>query len=185
MALPVSQYSVLDARRIERVADDTFVCYVDGVTFLGARVDPVVVVHVAAGGRGPTVSLLEARLEGSAAAVRASERFDVTMTNRVRWGEVGGDERGRGGGGGDDNAPPRPASRASASTATPPTILHLSSDITIEVRIEVPRWFALPTAVVERAASALAQRVLDVAVPRFLAQLAGDYEKWAAGEDRL
>lgn len=156
MALPVSQYSVLDARRIERLSESTFRCYVDGFSFFSLKVDPVVTVAVAPGARGPTVTLLDARLEGSPTALAASDRFDVTMTNAVRWvdGEAGGG-------------------------------LALTADTRIELRLDVPRWFAVPLPAVEAAGSRVMQRVLDVAVPRFLAQLAADYAKWAAGEERL
>jgi Protein of unknown function (DUF1997) len=37
MTLPASQYSVLDAKRIERIDDDTFRCYVGGISFLNFR----------------------------------------------------------------------------------------------------------------------------------------------------
>ena len=156
MALPVSQYSVLDARRIERLTDTTFRCYVDGVRFFSVHVDPVVTVAVAASPAGPTVTLLDARLEGSPTAVAASDRFDVTMINAVRWAEESG-------GGGN---------------------CVLSADTTIELRLDVPRWFAVPLPAVERVGTRVMQRVLDVAVPQFLAQLADDYGRWAAGEER-
>jgi hypothetical protein len=42
MALPVSQYSVLDARRIERLGDNRFRCFVDGVRLFSFSVEPVV-----------------------------------------------------------------------------------------------------------------------------------------------
>lgn len=38
MELPASQYSVLDAKRIERIDDDTFRCYVGGINFLRFKV---------------------------------------------------------------------------------------------------------------------------------------------------
>lgn len=38
MTLPASQYSVLDAKRIERIDDDTFRCYVGGISFLNFKV---------------------------------------------------------------------------------------------------------------------------------------------------
>lgn len=58
MTLPASQYSVLDAKRIERIDDDTFRCYVGGLNFLKLRVEPVLTVSVIVGDRGPTVQLL-------------------------------------------------------------------------------------------------------------------------------
>ena len=58
MALPASQYSVLDAQKIERLDDNSFRCYVGGLKFFGLRVEPVLTVSVSVGSRGPTVSLL-------------------------------------------------------------------------------------------------------------------------------
>ena len=58
MTLPASQYSVLDAKRIERIDDATFRCYVGGLNFLRFRVEPVLTVSVIVGERGPTVRLL-------------------------------------------------------------------------------------------------------------------------------
>ena len=58
MALPASQYSVLDAKRIERIDDSTFRCYVGGLRFFGLVIEPVLTVSVIVGDRGPTVKLL-------------------------------------------------------------------------------------------------------------------------------
>lgn len=58
MALPASQYSVLDAQKIERLDDNTFRCYVGGLKFFGVRVEPVLTVSVIVGEKGPTVKLL-------------------------------------------------------------------------------------------------------------------------------
>ena len=183
MALPVSQYSVLDARRIERLGENRFRCFVDGVRLFSFSVEPVVdvEVEVAPGGRGPTVRLLGARLEGSRAAVAASDAFEVTMANAVRWmtSEEKREKMEGGGGGGAAGA-----GGASANAAG----LHLTSDTSIELRIEVPAWFRLvPLPAVERVGSRVMQRVLDVAVPRFLDQLARDYLLWSesGGGERL
>ncbi|GBG71941.1 hypothetical protein CBR_g10878 [Chara braunii] len=46
MALPASQYSVLDAERIERVDDNTFRCYVHTLKFFALEVCPVLLVRV-------------------------------------------------------------------------------------------------------------------------------------------
>jgi len=58
MALPASQYSVLDAQKIERLDDDSFRCYVGGLKFFGLKLEPVLTVSVVVGSRGPTVNLL-------------------------------------------------------------------------------------------------------------------------------
>ena len=59
MALPASQYSVLDAQRIERLDESTFRCYVGGLRLFSLVVEPVLTVSVVVGERGPTVKLLQ------------------------------------------------------------------------------------------------------------------------------
>ncbi|KAK9909070.1 hypothetical protein WJX75_006729 [Coccomyxa subellipsoidea] len=114
MALPASQYSVLDAKRIERIDDDTFRCYVGGLKLFNFSVDPVLTVSVTVTERGPTVKLLSTKLEGSPAVVAANDKFTATMTNDVRWR-------------------PGPA----------PDLLELGSDTSIQVALEVPSWFKM------------------------------------------
>jgi hypothetical protein len=161
MALPVSQYSVLDAQRIERLGEDTFRCYVDGFKFLTLRVEPVVDVSVTVGPRGPTVTLLGARLAGSPRAEAVNDRFSVTMTNAVRW-----EEREEEGG-----APSR---------------RRITSAAAIQLALDVPGWAGglVSVPALERAGGRVMQRVLDIMVPRFLNQLAADYGAWAEGRDR-
>ncbi|KAK9824468.1 hypothetical protein WJX72_010525 [[Myrmecia] bisecta] len=154
MALPASQYSVLDAQKIERIDDDTFRCYVGGLHFFNFVVEPVLTVSVVVGERGPTVRLLSTQLEGSKAALAANDRFDATMTNVVRWG---------------------------VSADGQATELH--SDTSIEVAIDVPRLFSMiPVTAIEKSGSAVMQRVLNSMVPRFLKQLEADYVLWASGD---
>ncbi len=87
MTLPASQYSVLDAQRIERLDADTFRCYVGGLHFLNLHVEPVLTLSVIVGDRGPTVRLLATELQGSKQIVEANKKFTATMTNVVRWQE--------------------------------------------------------------------------------------------------
>jgi hypothetical protein len=122
MTLPASQYSVLDAKRIERLDGDTFRCYVGGLQFLNFAVEPILTLSVIVGERGPTVRLLSTELQGSKAVEAANDKFSATMTNVVSWRE--GQEQG-----GDK---------------------EIASNASIEVTIDVPRWFVLPTAVIER-----------------------------------
>lgn len=46
MSLPASQYSVLDAERIERIDENTFRCYVYRLKFFNFEVCPVLLVRV-------------------------------------------------------------------------------------------------------------------------------------------
>ena len=154
MTLPASQYSVLDAKKIERIDEDTFVCYVGGINFLGVCVEPVLTLSVIVGDRGPTVRMLQVRLEGSKAAQRVNEKFSATMENIVEWQE-------------EDEG-----------------MKCICSNTTLEIVAQVPGWFVIPVHIVERTGSNIMQKVLDTAVPRFLAQLEQDYIKWSTGDDR-
>merc|ERR1711920_715471 len=46
MALPASQYSVLDATSVERLDGDTFKAKLAGIGFFGFRVEPILTVRV-------------------------------------------------------------------------------------------------------------------------------------------
>ena len=187
MVLPASQYSVLDAKRIERLDEDTFRCYVGGLKLFSLEVEPVITVSVTVQERGPTVRLLSTKvrpghsrrfgtrcwqgcvrvrlcawswaascseccrrgtrsvrtprrtmpllqlppphaalpqLKGSKAVEAANERFDATMTNVVRWQEAPGGGK------------------------------QLASDTFIQVQLQVPAWFVLPTSTIERTGAA-------------------------------
>lgn len=178
MTLPASQYSVLDAQRVERIDADTFRCYVGGINFLSFRVEPVLTLSVIVGERGPTVRLLETTLEGSKAAVEANSKFTATMTNKVAWRELeeGGEEAGGGDGVGGISG--------IGGVGGEGMSVAIASDTTLTVTLQVPRWFVVPVSVVESSGSAIMQKILDVSVPKFLAQLQTDYAKWSAGEVR-
>lgn len=154
MTLPASQYSVLDANRIERLDADTFRCYVEGLHFFKFHVEPVLTLSVIVGERGPTVRLLDTQLQGSKIVQQANEKFTATMTNSVEW-------------------------RHDASSGA----LEIASDTSIQVTLEVPAWFVVPTAMIEKTGCAVMERVLETAVPRFLEQLKADYGLWAAGDE--
>lgn len=65
MTLPASQYSVLDAKKIERIDEDSFRCYVGGLHFLNIVVEPVLTVSVVVEERGPVVKLLSTKVGAS------------------------------------------------------------------------------------------------------------------------
>lgn len=127
MTLPASQYSVLDAKRIERLDADTFRCYVSGLQFLNFHVEPVLTLNVLVGEAGPTVRLLDTTLQGSKAVQAANDRFTATMTNVVRWQAAAGGGK------------------------------EIVSDTSIQVTLDVPPWFVLPTRVIESAGEAQVQ----------------------------
>lgn len=59
MALPVSQYSVLDAARIERLNENTFKCYVGSFKMFRMTVEPIVTVKVVTNEKGCVINLLD------------------------------------------------------------------------------------------------------------------------------
>uniref|UniRef100_A0A803NWN3 Uncharacterized protein n=1 Tax=Cannabis sativa TaxID=3483 RepID=A0A803NWN3_CANSA len=76
MSLPASQYSVLDAERIERVDDNTFRCYVYRIKFFSFEVCPVLLVRVEEQPKGCSIKLLSCKLEGSPMVVAQNDKFD-------------------------------------------------------------------------------------------------------------
>lgn len=62
MSLPASQYSVLDAERIERVDDNTFRCYVYRFKFFAFEVCPVLLVRVEEQPNGCIIRLLSCKV---------------------------------------------------------------------------------------------------------------------------
>lgn len=63
MRLPASQYSVLDAERIERVSEDTFRCYVYTIKFFTFEVCPVLLVKVEQQPNGCCIKLLSCKVD--------------------------------------------------------------------------------------------------------------------------
>lgn len=62
MSLPASQYSVLDAERIERVDDNTFRCYVYRFKFFAFEICPVLLVRVEEQPNGCCIKLLSCKV---------------------------------------------------------------------------------------------------------------------------
>lgn len=62
MSLPASQYSVLDAERIERVNENTFRCYVYKIKFFAFEVCPVLLVKVEEQPNGCCIKLLSCKV---------------------------------------------------------------------------------------------------------------------------
>ncbi|XP_031092655.1 uncharacterized protein LOC115997272 [Ipomoea triloba] len=155
MSLPASQYSVLDAERIERVDDNTFRCYVYRFKFFAFEVCPVLLVRVDEQPDGCSINLLSCKLEGSPIVVAQNDKFDASMVNRISY---------------DGNR------RDSA-------VQKLTSDAVIEVNIEIPFAFrALPVQAIESTGAQVLNQILGVMLPRFMAQLVKDYQAWAKGD---
>jgi hypothetical protein len=157
MSLPASQYSVLDAERIERVDDTMFKCYVHRLKFFSFEVGPVLLVAVEEQPDGCCIRLLSCTLEGSPIVVAQNKKFSASMSNKVSW---------------------------TVSDLSSPSSRRLVSDTTIEVSIEIPFAFrALPVKAIEGTGNKVLSQLLKVVLPRFLTQLGKDYYAWASGDE--
>ncbi|KAK4353420.1 hypothetical protein RND71_028938 [Anisodus tanguticus] len=144
MSLPASQYSVLDAERIERVDDSTFRCYVYRFKFLAFEVCPVLMVRVEEQPDGCCIKLLSCKLEGSPIVVAQNDKFEASMVNKISH-----DSKRR------DSA-----------------LQQLTSDAVIEVNIEIPFAFrAIPVQAIESTGAQVLDQILKIMLPRFMAQL--------------
>ncbi|KAG8390555.1 hypothetical protein BUALT_Bualt01G0095600 [Buddleja alternifolia] len=155
MSLPASQYSVLDAERIERVDDNTFRCYVYRFKFFAFEVCPVLLVRVEEQPNGCCIKLLSCKLEGSPVVVAQNDKFDASMENKISYD--------------------------SSSVDSP--VQKLTSDAVIEVNIEIPFAFrAIPAQAIESTGSQVLGQILMAMLPRFMSQLEKDYQAWASGD---
>ncbi|XP_039838957.1 uncharacterized protein SYNPCC7002_A1590-like isoform X1 [Panicum virgatum] len=155
MSLPASQYSVLDAERIERVDDSTFRCYVYRFRFFALEVCPVLLVRVDEEPNGCCIRLLSCKLEGSPLVEAQNDKFSASMVNKVFCN----------------------------SSLKDSTLQQLTSDTTIEVAIDIPFPFrAIPVQAIESSGTQVLEQLLRVMLPRFLNQLVKDYQAWASGD---
>ncbi|KAJ6892519.1 hypothetical protein NC651_025654 [Populus alba x Populus x berolinensis] len=193
MSLPASQYSVLDAERIERVDDSTFRCYVYRFKFFAFEVCPVLLVRVEEQPNGCCIKLLSCKLEGSPIVVAQNEKFDgVRMCTSVmfngtlvsmydwmdavnQWNALTLIWCG--------NAASMVNQISCSSNSSNSTMQRLTSDAVIEVSIEVPFAIrAIPAEAIESTGSQILQQILGLMLPRFMAQLVKDYQAWASGD---
>jgi hypothetical protein len=82
MALPASQYSVLDGTKVDRLSGDTFRVYVPEFKFFAFEVQPVLTLQVQALERGCLISMLACKLRGSRLIENQNSQFAARMTNK-------------------------------------------------------------------------------------------------------
>ncbi|KAJ6794564.1 Uncharacterized protein M6B38_230640 [Iris pallida] len=154
MALPVSQYSVLDAQRIERVDENTFRCFIYRLKFFSFEVCPVLLVRVEQEPLGCCIRLLSCKLEGSPLVEAQNDKFSASMVNRV----------------------------SCSSGANNSELQKLTTNTTIEVIIDIPSAFRMiPVQAIESAGTQVLEQLLRIVLPRFTQQLVKDYKAWASG----
>ena len=59
----------------------------------------------------------------------------------------------------------------------------ISSDLSLTVEVDLPRWFLVPSGVVRVTGQQVLKTVVGQMVPRFLDQLRDDYTRWSLGDD--
>ncbi|XP_020698882.1 uncharacterized protein LOC110111381 [Dendrobium catenatum] len=156
MALPASQYSVLDAQRIERVDENTFRCYVYRIKFFTFEVCPVLVVRVEEEPYGCCIRLLSCKLEGSPLVEAQNDKFSASMVNKISYD----------------------------TTLRDSQMQQLTTDTIIEVTVEIPFLFrGIPTNAIESTGTQVLEQLLGIMLPRFLNQLVKDYQAWASGDN--
>ncbi|KAK6933463.1 Protein of unknown function DUF1997 [Dillenia turbinata] len=179
MSLPASQYSVLDAERIERVDDNTFRCYVYRFKFFNFEVCPVLLVKVEEQPNGCCIKLLSCKLEGSPIVVAQNEKFDGTVCYLARLLYILSvviEEKVKRG------LNPRPVKNQSAASMvnriscdtrqSNSSIQQLTSDAVIEVSIDIPLAFRpIPVGVIESTGAQVLDQILRLMLPRFMAQV--------------
>lgn len=153
MALPVSQYSVLDAAKIERLSENTFKCYVGDFTMFGVKVEPILTVSVIANERGCSIDLLDCELDGSDVVRAVNGVFATRMSNTVSLEQLEGRK-----------------------------LLTSDCHIEV-VGISPRYMKFVPTGLIETVGNTVMQQIVAISVPRFLKQLEQDYQNWASGDD--
>eukprot|EP00210_Caulerpa_lentillifera_P005455 g5216.t1 len=156
MTLPVSQYSVLDAEKVERISEDHFRVRTGALKFLGTTLTPVMTLSVKPHETGCEVTLLQCLLEGSNLAKDANSNFACQMRNYVSYGR------------------------------DPETNeLQITGDCKMKVAAIVPKVLSVvfPVGLVNSLGEKMLGQILRIAMPKFLDQLEKDYLTWAAGDD--
>ncbi|PKU74946.1 hypothetical protein MA16_Dca021185 [Dendrobium catenatum] len=208
MALPASQYSVLDAQRIERVDENTFRCYVYRIKFFTFEVCPVLVVRVEEEPYGCCIRLLSCKvmlfitrlslpvptvfvrgfipvllhqLEGSPLVEAQNDKFSGNSSRMiVALHSFPGTKPSR---------QLRPYSSmvnkiSYDTTLRDSQMQQLTTDTIIEVTVEIPFLFrGIPTNAIESTGTQVLEQLLGIMLPRFLNQLVKDYQAWASGDN--
>lgn len=191
LSLPASEYNTLDGERVERVGEDTFVCQLGALDFLGFVLKPVLTakVEVMPDGGGSVVKVIHAEVRGSPLVETANDMFEIDSVNRVGWrrkpttSPPGGAVRTTARDVEEEAETPREGSSDERSLSEHSSVFELCSETRVAVHLIVPRWFPFTVRATERTGNFVVTRVVAQVVPRFLGKLREDYEGWAKGDD--
>jgi hypothetical protein len=190
LSLPASEYNTLDGERVERVGEDTFVCQLGALDFLGFVLKPVLTakVEVMPDGGGSVVRVIHAEVRGSPLVETANDMFEIDSVNRVGWrrkptSPPGGAVRTTAHDEEEEAETPREGSSDESSVSEHSSVFELCSETRVAVHLIVPRWFPFTVRATERTGNFVVSQVVAQVVPRFLGKLREDYEGWAKGDD--
>ena len=174
LSLPASEYNTLDGERVERVGEDTFVCQLGALDFLGFVLKPVLTakVEVMPDGGGSVVRVIHAEVRGSPLVETANDMFEIDSVNRVGWRRKPTAH--------DVEEAAETVLEGSSDAAG---VFELCSETRVAVHLIVPRWFPFTVRATERTGNFVVSQVVAQVVPRFLGKLREDYEGWAKGDD--
>ncbi|CAB1096377.1 unnamed protein product [Ectocarpus sp. CCAP 1310/34] len=160
LALPPTEYSLLDPKMITRLSEETF--RMDGATMsiVGTKIKPVLFVRVEVQPENSMANIMVERVEldGSEAVRSAGGSFNVSSSTVVSCAKKEGTP-------GDAN------------------IMELRASSNIEIELLVPNENFVPVGVLRRAGNFVMQRVVDIGLPQFTNFLKRDYARWAEGDD--
>mmetsp|Transcript_15511 Transcript_15511/g.22825 ORF Transcript_15511/g.22825 Transcript_15511/m.22825 type:complete len:276 (-) Transcript_15511:167-994(-) len=153
IALPPSEYSVLDAGLIERLNDKDFRMQMEGLNFFGNTIQPVlyVTVDVDKPGRKSTLTVTGCELKGSAAAEATNGTFNVESVTVVSYKDKS------------------------------KIVKKLKTDVFVKITAVLPENVRLPFGIVERIGNFIVGNSLKLVTNRFVSILAKDYGKWSQG----
>eukprot|EP00904_Undaria_pinnatifida_P002053 jgi/Undpi1/11849/HiC_scaffold_4.g01548.m1 len=161
LALPPTEYSLLDPKMITRLTEDTFKMDCGTLNIVGTKVNPVLFVRVEVKPEQSQANIMVERVElgGSEAVRSAGGTFNVTSSTVVSCADIEDS--------GEHNS----------------HMLQLRTEANIEIEMLVPNENFVPLGVLRRTGSFVMQRVLDIGLPQFTRFLKRDYGRWTEGDD--
>ncbi|CBJ28056.1 conserved unknown protein [Ectocarpus siliculosus] len=160
LALPPTEYSLLDPKMITRLSEETF--RMDGATMsiVGTKIKPVLFVRVEVQPENSMANIMVERVEldGSEAVRSAGGSFNVSSSTVVSCAKKEG-------------------------TPADANIMELRASSNIAIELLVPNENFVPVGVLRRAGNFVMQRVVDIGLPQFTYFLRRDYARWAEGDD--
>lgn len=156
LALPPTEYSLLDPTYVTRISDNEFRCSPGMINWFSTMIEPIMYVRVDSGEAGRVVmEVYRMELDGSPLVRSASSSFTFECNMGV-WVE----------------RPWRPKQP-----------LQLGSSINVKFVVKIPEENWIPQRVLKTGGSFVLQRCMDLFLPQFLKFLEKDYTQWSAGDD--